>query len=449
MATSKKASKKRYDGWQNVLTNLGVQNKDKRTGMGAVENYLSEQVIASVYQADDIFAKVVDKLPEDMTREGFTVIVNENEDLTSEIQEIFENLDLDAKIEKGLKYARLYGGAGMIMGVQDGRLPWQEVNFNSIKGIDYIALLNRFELMPDLGVIGIDKDVMSKNFGRPTYYKLQDSKVKINDTNYVKIHHDRIIRFDGIQLGRDQMPLVDYWGDSILGRLYDQLRNFQSSHSSAALIMEDFTQLVIKLKNLSDMIASGDSALVQERFALLTKTASIINAVVLEQDEEVERKTTNVSGVDKILDKVNARFLAATEYPHTVLFGEGADGGLGTQGQSEKRDYYETVKNKQESILRPILKQILKFIFLSKDGPTKGKMPKKVQITFNPLWMPSQKEIAETRKITAETDAIYIDRGVLDVDEVAQSRYGNGEYSIETVIDDRVRGLMNETPDEE
>jgi hypothetical protein len=42
-------------------------------------------------------------------------------------------------------------------------------------------------------------------------------------------------------------------------------------------------------------------------------------------------------------------------------------------------------------------------------------------IQFRPLWEPSQKEETESRYAQAQADAIYLDRGVLTPEEVAQS----------------------------
>lgn len=435
------------DGWQNILTNLGKTNKDKRTGMQANERYLTQQEVDPIYQIDDMCAKIIDRLPEDMTREGFSVITDSGDDLTKDIERIFERLDLDSKIEEALKWARLYGGAGAVLGLRDGKMPWEPVEMNSIKSLEYVTVLDRYRLVSDGGGDNIDSNVQSKNFGKPVFYRLQNSSIKINERSFVKIHNSRIIRFNGIKVGHDKMNMVDYWGDSVLSRLFNVIRNFQGAHDSAAVILTDFTQMIIKLKNLADMIASGDDQLVQTRLALMSATASIVNAVVIEEGEEAERKTTNVTGLPDMLRMINARLVAATEYPHTILLGEGADGGLGTTGQSEKRDYYDFVKNQQESKLRPILKQFLNMIFLAKDGPTKGKVPQ-YTITFNPLWQPTEKEVVETRKMQAEIDEKYINAQVLDPKEVTDSRFGQGGYSFETTIDMQLRKQLENAPEQ-
>lgn len=436
------------DGWQNILTNLGRDNKDKRTGMRIYQNYLPQQEIESIYQADDIAAKIIDRLPEDMTREGFVITGKDNENIMNLIEKDFDRLGLFDEIAQALKWSRLYGGAGIVMGINDGRKPWEPVDLNTVKGIKYMKTLHRFQLLPDGGSENIDKNLESKNFGKPVFYRLQGSQIEIGERNYSKIHHSRIIRFPGIQLGTDLMPYVDYWGDSILSRLFNVLRNFQGGHDSAAVIINDFTQLIVKLSNLSDIIASGDDNLIQSRLALMSATKSVVNAVVIQEGEEVESRTTSVAGLTDLLKSINDRLVAATEYPHTILLGEGAAGGLGTQGQSEKRDYYDHVKNKQKIVLEPRLKEIIDVLASVKGSPLQAHL-EDYTIKFNPLWQPTQKEILESRKMQSEIDQINITNGILDPEEVTMSRYGGDDYSFETTINESLRRQLDDSDGQE
>jgi hypothetical protein len=47
----------------------------------------------------------------------------------------------------------------------------------------------------------------------------------------------------------------------------------------------------------------------------------------------------------------------------------------------------------------------------------------------------SDKEQADLRKTTADTDVAYINAGVLLPEEVALSRFGSGTWSAETAVD--------------
>jgi len=438
------------DGWNNVLTGMNVAGKDKRTGAVPVSRFLTKQEIDPFYQIDDIAAKVVDRLPEDMMREGFCVYTDDGSDEYNEaVQEYFEKYDLYKKVEYCLKKQRLYGGAGIIIGARDGTDVSLPLSPNGYRSIDYFTALDRYRLYP-FDSTSIDRDPTSMNFGKPLYYKIVNVNDQVGNSKMIQsmIHYSRIIRFEGIEVAYDYESQVDYWGDSVLSRLYDIIRDFQSAYSSAAAILPDFTQLVFKLQNLPDMIANGDDRLVQQRLALLSSTASIINAIVISEGEDMERKTTNVAGLSELLKAVDRRLVMATEMTHVVLLGD-SPSGLGATGEVETRMWYDHVRNVQESKLRPVLKQLLKVIFMAKDGPTGGKLPKKLNVEFNPLWQMSDKEAADLRFVQAQTDEKYIGTGVVDADEIAESRFGSGKYSTETQLDMETRtAIANATPDE-
>jgi len=56
-------------------------------------------------------------------------------------------------------------------------------------------------------------------------------------------------------------------------------------------------------------------------------------------------------------------------------------------------------------------------------------------IEFNSLWQQTDEEKVKMRVEQAKTDEIYINTGVVDPNEVRTSRFGNGKYSVETVVE--------------
>lgn len=425
----------KMDGWVNVITNLNVVGKDKKVGASPTPRFLSQQEADDFYSADDIAARIVDRPPEEMTREGFDVYADGLDNATQIIQEYLERFDLDSKIEQGLKWARLYGGAGLIIGAEDSQSFDKPLNYEKVRTVSWFSLLDRYRLSPNT-TSDINYNPLSPNFGKPEYYYIQGNAANnqfTTEAGGLKVHYSRVIRFDGAAVPLSRIQQTKWWGNSILSRLFNSIRDYQQSYSTAGTIIADFGQLIVKLKNLSDMIAEGSGTLVIERLALMAGLSSVINAIVIEDGEEIEKKSTNLSGLPELLDRMAAKLVSASDAPHTLILGDAA-GGLGSKGESEKRDWYDYIKNKQESQLRPVLKQILKVIFASKDGPTKGKVPPKYTIEFRPLWLPTEKEQAELRKIQSEIDGNYIDRGVLHPDEVAISRFEGKQYSTETKL---------------
>ena len=84
----KKDSIIKSDSLKNVYTNLGVKNKDKILESKFNPIYRAREELGNIYQASDIFSRAVDIVPQEMTREGFTVKA-ENQDYTKEVEQFF------------------------------------------------------------------------------------------------------------------------------------------------------------------------------------------------------------------------------------------------------------------------------------------------------------------------------------------------------------------------
>ena len=130
---------------------------------------------------------------------------------------------------------------------------------NAIPRVDYFTTLDRYRLINQGDE---NRDPSEENFGKPDFYMLSDVDASHNG---VKIHYTRIVLFQGVELPPMLFRLNEYWGDSVLSRLINVLRNYQTSNDSVATIIQDYAQAVFKLKGLSDLIASGDHSVVAKR----------------------------------------------------------------------------------------------------------------------------------------------------------------------------------------
>ncbi len=445
----------RLDGWGNILTGLGIKGRDKRLGAEAAFANFPEQEIEALYSADSMAKKIVNKLPEDMFREGYRLVSPTIDDeVLREAEAMADaliirqdgNLFVDA-----LQWARAYGGSGLILGTDDTDDEFDgPLELDKIKNLEWVALLNRFELVPHT----INGDPRALNFGQPETYLLSPRSAhdtrsgKNHDKSFsntalhtTEVHWSRVIKFDGSKLLRRQYIQNHYWHDSILNSIQGDIRDYQASYSSASALILDFAQAIYKIKNLADIISSPDGIeIIERRIAIVDRCRSVLRAALVDADgEDFERKSTSLAGLDKTLDKLSRKFTSATEYPHTVLLGEAPGGQMGGTGESEKRDYEDYIRAQQNAYLKPRLMRFFTVIFSAKDGPTKGQVPDDFDIEFNPIRVLNQKETLEAREKQAKTDQIYIVSGVLDPVEVGLSRFGAGEYSFETEINTDLR----------
>jgi phage-related protein (TIGR01555 family) len=430
----------RIDGWVNALTGVGVMNKDKKLAAYAEAVILDMATLGALYQSSSIAARIIDRPVEEMLRAGYKITSKDiTEEKLEQLRLEMEYKKVDSKIEEAMKLARLYGGSAIFVGINDGGNPFDPVQYDKIQSIDYLITLDRYELTADSI---IDKDVRSDNFGWPLFYRINSSDTSVSNQ---KIHYSRLIKFFGVKHNRRISTFFNYWGDSLLSRVYNSLRNYNTSHDTVPNIITEYVLKVIKMVDLPEIISQGDDAALMKRLQLVSMTTSILNTIIIRAEEEVINQSTNVSGLKEIIETVDNALLADTDIPHTILFNDSA-GGLGSTGESERVSWYNYISGLQESQLRPELLKIVELFVSSKAGAIKDSNVD-FSVEFNPLWMPSEKETAETRKITSETDANYIDRGVLDPLEVAESRFGSGQFSSETTIDIASREKL-EIPDD-
>jgi hypothetical protein len=87
--------------------------------------------------------------------------------------------------------------------------------------------------------------------------------------------------------------------------------------------------------------------------------------------------------------------------------------GLNASSDGEIRVFYDTIHARQEDMFREPLKRVLDVIQLDQFGETDPD----ITFEFEPLFQLSSLEMANQRKIEADTDAELIEAGVLDATE--------------------------------
>ena len=90
--------------------------------------------------------------------------------------------------------------------------------------------------------------------------------------------------------------------------------------------------------------------------------------------------------------------------------------GLNASSEGEVRVFYDWIISQLESHYRKPIQKMLEILQLH----LWGTIDPNIEFNFNPLWEMDEKELSNIRKMDADTAAIYIDRGVLDPEEVRE-----------------------------
>lgn len=511
---AQRKAEQRGDTWQNTITAFGVLGRDKRLGGKFLTDRVIDLEAEDVWRGDDCAGRAVETVPNQIVRAGFEVIIKSDDpkekdkkarfdwlrstkgrqwwnekidnlatddatkkmirekiraDLASDVfpepaqaesddsskeqseatNAYMDDLGVLDTVGEAMKAERGYGGAAIFPGIIDGvKDLTRPLDYNRIQSVDWLDVLTPLELIPYQWY----SDPTEKNYGRPELYWMQRISIgNIGSTTRIPIHESRLIKFPGLVVSRRQLREHWGWGDSVLVRMMEVLRDFQTSWQGAAILLGDFAQAVMSIEGLAESFASGDpndAGLLVARATALDTGRSIARAVLIDAKEKFERQSTPVTGMPDLLDRFCNRLAAAAHMPVTILMGQ-APAGLNATGDSDIRSFYDNIGANRERQLKPRLTQLLKMIFAAKQGPTNGAEPDNWSWKFGALWQPTEKEEAERRYIVAQADMIYIQAGVLIPEEVAISRWGGDAYSPETHLDRTVRESFDAKAEEE
>jgi len=416
----------RLDSWINALTGLGGL-RDKLSYHQILPGVrLTDGALEALYDTDDIAAKIVDKLPRDATRRGFTLEFEGDSDDESAtamraLYAQLEDLAVLPKLREAWIWARLYGAGAVYLGADDGLLPEEPLAEDKIVEVRFLNVLRR----PQLEVRKRYSDIHGLKFGQPELYAVRRADARRDAALEVLIHESRLVFFPGALTAQS----ADAWDNSVLQRAQDCLRQSASGWQSTAHLMSDASQAVLKIDHLSEIIATGGEARLRARMEVMDMARSVCRAILVDAErEEFTRVATSFVGLPEMLDRFMMRDAAAAEMPVALLYGRSA-AGLNATGESDTRAWYDVVEDAQNDVLRPRLERVVRVFMLAKSGPTHGQEPANWKLSFTPLWQPTEKESAETRKINGDTIATLVQAQVMLPEEGALDLAQSGDFS--------------------
>lgn len=469
--------KKRQDGWQNDVTGFGIQGRDKTLGSPSnipfVVDVVAPDSALAFWRGDAIAARIIELIPNEALRQGWELVVgdqktpdtytppkvepvtpvtapaigtrkdgNDGNDLQQSVTKNLDEIGTLAALRKALCYKRAYGGSGILIGANDYATDLREpLDLEAVRSLDWLTVLEPRELIPRYYY----NNPRAPKFGEPAIYQLMPfaSGAPVDgsfQTDTVEIHESRLIIFNGARVSRLQAASgVQGWGDSVLTRVINSLQQYRTSLKSAAILLSDFSQAVMKVKGLADLIAQdGPHALVQKLVGI-DMARSVIRAMVVDADgEDFERKATPMGGFAETVDRLATALAADADMPLTLLFGM-SPAGMNATGASDIRFFYDRVSSIQELEVAPAILRLVE-IALMAQGEDPDTTPHAVR--FKSLWQPTELEIAQAHLAQANADGVYLTNQVVSPEEMAVSRFGGPRYSYDTRVDFDARAAM-------
>lgn len=400
------------DGFSNALARLGANTPNLLNSTEYVMTRMTRDfaTLNAMYRDSWIVRRIVDIIPADMLKNWITITSGLSPDLLKKIDIELRRTQLIKKIQEGMCWGRLYGGALGIMLIRGQGSPEQ------------LAMPLRLEEMVPgdfAGFVTLDRwngvspsselvdDITDSEYGLPEAYLVTDPI----DGTMTRIHHSRCIRFVGNNLPFWEKQAELYWGASVIEAIFDELKKRDNVSWNIAQLTFMANLRVLKMQDLGTTLGATDPVSQAELYRTLTAQnwlASNMGIQIMDAADGLETHQYTFGGLADCYQQFIMDISGAAEIPVTKLFGR-SPSGLNATGESDLQNYYDMIGEKQESLLRPILNKMLPPLMMSLFGA----VPDDLDFDFNPVSEPTDKERSDLAKSGTDNVVAAVNAGLV------------------------------------
>lgn len=449
----------REDGYVNLLNKYGTKQDNSEAYKFEREPVIPDMQLTGLYEGNGLFSKIIDTPAEEALKHGFDLNLKSDE-VNAFVEDALDDLEWEEKAATAIKWARLYGGALIVMLIDDGRGLEEPVDWEHIRSIDELRVYERSIVQPDssslyqqdYGGKGVGNRV--SKFGQPEYYYVSSIYGSF------KVHESRCLVFrNGVLPEQTSNATYLFWGMPEYVRIRRALRETVTAHTDSVKLLERSVQAIYSMKGLASLLTTDDGEdQVLKRLQLVDTSRGLLNSIAIDSEgENYDFKTFQFSGVKDVIDATCNMLSALTNIPQTILFGR-SPAGMNATGDSDFESYYNFVEKIQRLMLKRNLRTLLDVVFRA--GIASGDVAEEpdYKLEFKPLWSLSDTEQAtvdqtkaQTALVKAQTAQAYVDMQALDPTEVRRRLASDEEFDVEDIIseddeDDLLQSLLGTEP---
>lgn len=449
----------REDGYVNLLNKYGTKQDNSEAYKFEREPVIPDMQLTGLYEGNGLFSKIIDTPAEEALKHGFDLNLKSDE-LNAFVEDALDDLEWEERAATAIKWARLYGGALIVMLIDDGRGLEEPVDWEHIRSIDELRVYERSIVQPDYASLyqqdyggkGVGNRV--SKFGQPEYYYVSSIYGSF------KVHESRCLVFrNGVLPEQTSNATYLFWGMPEYVRIRRALRETVTAHTDSVKLLERSVQAIYSMKGLASLLTTDDGEnQVLKRLQLVDTSRGLLNSIAIDSEgENYDFKTFQFSGVKDVIDATCNMLSALTNIPQTILFGR-SPAGMNATGDSDFESYYNFVEKIQRLMLKRNLRTLLDVVFRA--GIASGDVAEEpdYKLEFKPLWSLSDTEQAtvdqtkaQTALVKAQTAQAYVDMQALDPTEVRRRLASDEEFDVEDIIseddeDDLLQSLLGTEP---
>jgi phage-related protein (TIGR01555 family) len=357
----------------------------------------------------------------DALRHGFDIISDTGNLDNQELQKLKISLrehEVKHNLHRFLRKGRIFGLMFAIFKVDTDDPDYYRNPFNedavapgSYKGI---TLVEPYWCSPQLAAEDVN-DPASKDFYNPTWWRIYD-----------KLYHRShlcVFRMDEVP---DILKPMYYYGgmsipQKILSRVYAAER---TADEAPALAMSKRTTI---FKVDSDTALENEYEFKEKLLRWIGLRDNFAVKVIDKESEDLNQIDTTLTDFDAVMMGQYQLVAAASDVPATKLLGT-TPKGFNSTGEYEESSYHETLESIQEEFGTPFLERHLLLAARSEGIRTDDLV---LTVAWKPTDSQTAAEYATIRKTMIEGDAILIEAGVIDADQVKDRLYADENSGFE------------------
>ena len=430
------ARMKARDSFANPFARLGAGQMNLLNTSGYPITRMTQDYakLNALYRNDWIAARIIDTIPEDMTKNWYSVTSQINPDQIKQYEITERRTHLKRSILEGLKWGRLFGGAAGVIIIEgqedmlDQPLDLRLVLPGTFKGL---LIADRWSgIYPDSNVVS---DISDPDYGLPEYYTFSMSESALESG--IRVHHSRIVRFTGRELPYVERLSENYWGMSEIEHVFTELNKRNTTSENIASLIFQANIRTYKMADLGQTLMTADPQSLSELYQTLTVQnflQSNMGMNVMDKDDDLQTSQYTFTGVSDVYEMFMLDIAGAAEIPVTKLFGR-SPAGMNATGESDLTNYYDKIGQDQETCLRPVIEKLLPIICLS----TWGVIPDDIDFTFNPIGTTSETERASLVQQTSTAIITAFQAGLISQQTALEElRKSGARYSMWQSISD-------------
>lgn len=270
-----------------------------------------------------------------------------------------KKLKLEKKVIEGLRWDRLFGGAGVIINTdQDFKKPFDLKKVNENTPLEFISA-DRWELSWS-GIPGVLPDQNYNYYGK-------------------SVDRSRVAKIVGEEAPSLARQRLQGWGMSVIECVIREISAYFKNNNVIFELLDEAKIDIWKIKGFNaqvlSQLAQGKTT---KRIQMATYMKNFLNAITLDAEDDYEQKTMTFTGLSDMLEQCRIGIAAAVRMPMAKIFGLAAKGFA--SGEDDIENYNAIVEGQRERA-EDVLEKLVPVVMMK----VWGLVPDDWKIEWQPL----------------------------------------------------------------